>query len=111
MVLFCAYCPTTGISISSNATGSQGASKVPKNNSLEKMTNAEMATVANKCLDVVKDELKNRDLPVALLFIDMTEKVISAIAGNTTTGPNNSSLIIQPNMCDWDDPESKAEGR
>lgn len=69
----------------------------------------ELASLASHCLNVVKSELKNRDMPVVFLFIGMTEQVISAIAGNTTMGPNNSSFTIQPNMCDWDDPESRTE--
>ena len=48
------------------------------------MTVPELASLANKCLDVVKSELKNRDMPVAFLFIGMTERIISAIGGNTT---------------------------
>jgi hypothetical protein len=79
-------------------------------NAKSNMTVSEMATLANKCLRVVQSELRNHDMPVAFTFLGITEKVISAIAGNTSN-PDNLTITIQPGMCDWFDPESKSQIR
>jgi len=74
------------------------------------LTNSELASLANKCLSVVKNELRNHDMPVAFTFLGITEKVISAIEGNTSN-PDNLTVTVQPGICDWFDPESKAQIR
>lgn len=69
------------------------------------MTLPEMADLAKKCLRVAKDELNRSDMAVVDLFIKKTDKILSAMTNNTSAGVN-SSLIIQPKMCDWYDLES-----
>lgn len=93
---------------SSGAQNSVNALNDSENNTGSNMTTTELASLAGKCLKVVRSELTNRDIPVAFAFLGITEKVISAIGGNTTE-TSNQSLIIQPGMCDWYDPESKAD--
>jgi len=73
------------------------------------MTVPQLASLARKCINVVKSELRNHDMPVAFTFLGITERIISAIGGNYTTEANNITLTIQPTMCDWFDPESKTE--
>ena len=63
--------------------------------------------LARKCLNVAKDEIQRGDLPIAFMFVDRTDYILAqANSNNTMNNEKDSSLNLNLNMCNWDDPES-----
>ena len=63
--------------------------------------------LARKCLNVAKDEIKRGDLPIAFMFVDRTDYILAqANVDNTMNNEKNSTMELNTNMCNWDDPES-----
>lgn len=63
--------------------------------------------LARKCLNVARDAIKRRDLPIALVFVIMGDQILEqATSDNLANNDKNIIIKINPNMCNWDDPES-----
>ena len=63
--------------------------------------------LARKCLNVARDEIKRGDLPIALVFVNYADQILAqANSDNIIENNKTSNIKINPNMCNWDDPES-----